>query len=362
MIRQKVFLAETKIEDSEKGLIRAVVSTESEDRDGDIIRASGWELEHFRRNPILVSSHNYMQLRSIIGEWVEMVVRGKRLEGLARYYVGEGNEEADWGFKLASRGRAAYSVGFIPIKSVARSEGGHEFMEQELLEVSHVVVPSNRDALQVMARSAGTLPVVAEMCSDLLSEIVNKAGRIMSQANLDKLHRVMDMVSDIHTGVCDMGEDCPLKKNTGFVILKSVPDDVSRQMADEGETWEAPRLSDFTGESWDSLSDSQKRRIAGHFAWAESMPPDTYGSLKLPHHRPSDGKVVWRGVAAAMAVLLGARGGVDIPDVDRSRVHGHLAAHYRQFDKEVPELRTFVPESRREERVAQILDMELEED
>lgn len=116
-----------------------------------------------------------------------------------------------------------------------------------------------------------------------------------------------------------------------------VPSDVSDELAPEDEPWEAPNLSDFTDKPWAELSLAEKRRIAGHFAWAASMPPETYGDLKLPHHRPQDGKVVWRGVVAAMAALMGARGGVNIPAQDRRRVYEHLARHYRQFDREPPE-------------------------
>lgn len=115
-----------------------------------------------------------------------------------------------------------------------------------------------------------------------------------------------------------------------------VPEDVSEKTAPEDEPWEAPALSDFTDKRWDELSDAEKRRIAGHYAWAADMPPETFGDLKLPHHRPSDGAVVWRGVAAAMAALMGARGGVDIPKEDRRRVYNHLARHYEQFDREPP--------------------------
>lgn len=116
-----------------------------------------------------------------------------------------------------------------------------------------------------------------------------------------------------------------------------VPSDVSDRLAPEDTPWEAPTLSDFTDQPWDELSAEEKIRIARHYAWARTMPPETFSDLKLPHHRPSDGAVVWRGVAAAMAALLGARGGVDIPGADRRRVYEHLARHYRQFDREPPE-------------------------
>jgi hypothetical protein len=72
-------------------------------------------------------------------------------------------------------------------------------------------------------------------------------------------------------------------------------------------------------------------------AWVDASAPDVKSSYKLPHHE-ADGlhRVVWRGVAAAMGIMMGARGGVDIPDADRQAVYNHLATHYRQFDKEPP--------------------------
>jgi len=111
-----------------------------------------------------------------------------------------------------------------------------------------------------------------------------------------------------------------------------VPADVSREKAPEGESWEALTLSDFTDESWDDLSDTEKRRIAGHFAWANEMPPEKFGNLKLGHHRASDGAVVWRGVANAAARL----NQTDIPEADKTKVRSHLGSHYRQFERTPP--------------------------
>jgi len=84
------------------------------------------------------------------------------------------------------------------------------------------------------------------------------------------------------------------------------------------------------------------RRYRQAFAWYDEDEPELFGSYKLPHHDIIDGRlvVVWRGVAAAMAVLMGARGGVDIPDEDRRSVYAHLARHYRQFEREPPSYET----------------------
>ena len=77
------------------------------------------------------------------------------------------------------------------------------------------------------------------------------------------------------------------------------------------------------------------------FAWYDPEHADDFSGYKLPHHDVIDGRlvVVWRGVAAAMAALMGARGGVDIPAEDRRGVNNHLAKHYAQFDREPPEFR-----------------------
>ena len=71
----------------------------------------------------------------------------------------------------------------------------------------------------------------------------------------------------------------------------------------------------------------------------DNDPPQEKTAYKLPHHEVIDGRlhVVWRGVVAAMTVVNGARGGVDIPESDRRKAYDHLAEHYREFDEEPPD-------------------------
>ena len=176
MLRTKLIRAETKVEDAQAGRISAIVSTEDRDRDGDIIRQEGWNLDNFSSHPVLLASHDYRSLTSQIGEWEDMGVKGKKLVGQARYYIGDGNAEADWGFKLASRGVAAYSVGFIPDMAKAErmgkdgdSSSSFVFKGQELLEISHVTVPSNPKALQHL-KALATHPVMKEILDEMTDE------------------------------------------------------------------------------------------------------------------------------------------------------------------------------------------------
>jgi hypothetical protein len=107
--------------------------------------------------------------------------------------------------------------------------------------------------------------------------------------------------------------------------------------------------------SWDWSGTDKFDQILDHGGWQAIVnthawhdpaedpnhrPPRERQAYKLPHHELVDGRlsVVWNGVVAAMTVLNGARGGVDIPDGDRRAVYDHLAAHYHEFDEEPPEL------------------------
>lgn len=110
----------------------------------------------------------------------------------------------------------------------------------------------------------------------------------------------------------------------------SVPSDVSKETMNPGAKWDAPTLREFTEKSWDELSDSERRHIAGHFAWSAHMPPKTFGDLKFPHHDPETGKVNKHGVDNAVSRLDSA----DIPDSDKAKVLSHLRAHQRQFTKD----------------------------
>ncbi|MCK4575761.1 hypothetical protein KAU34_05100, partial [candidate division WOR-3 bacterium] len=75
--------------------------------------------------------------------------------------------------------------------------------------------------------------------------------------------------------------------------------------------------------------------------WYDTEHADLKTAYKLPHHKASGYSTVWRGVAAAMGALLGARGGVQIPANDKKGVYNHLKKHYAEFDKEAPEFREY---------------------
>lgn len=166
---------EVKVIDRKAGRVEAVVSTETRDRDGDIIRQAGWDLDNFMKNPVMLDSHRYGSLEAVIGRWDSMEVKGKKLIGEATYRIGRGQQNADIAFDIAKDGGAAFSVGFIPDMSKAKEiDGKNEFFQnfefngQQLLEVSQVSVPSNPDAMQ---RMIGLHPLIDDMIAEKLITI-----------------------------------------------------------------------------------------------------------------------------------------------------------------------------------------------
>ena len=132
------------------------------------------------------------------------------------------------------------------------------------------------------------------------------------------------------------------------IDLRVVPDNISTAVDEDRRTpWERPRLEDFTSEQWSDLSDEERDDIAGHFTWSPTMPPDSFSELSLPHHRASDGKVVWRGLTAAAARL----NQTNVPESALSAIRAHLAAHYRAFGEEAPWERSAPDETMRRERL-----------
>lgn len=130
--------------------VKFVASDETEDRMGDIIRAKGWDLEDFKRNPVLLWGHNSSE--PPIGT-VDIGIQGTKLIADATFATEDENPFAERIFKLVKSGIVrAVSVGFSPIEAkLRRDEDGNilgvEYMKQALHELSVVSVPANPNAL-----------------------------------------------------------------------------------------------------------------------------------------------------------------------------------------------------------------------
>jgi HK97 family phage prohead protease len=137
--------------DLDKRLVTIVASDETVDRYGDVIVASGWDVESYRRNPVVLLDHRY-SVSSIVGT-AAVKVESKQLK--ARITVDDPELNADAAVvmaKLRAGSLRAVSVGFIVgdteyIRDKDDRITGVRILQSELLEISFVAVPANPSAV-----------------------------------------------------------------------------------------------------------------------------------------------------------------------------------------------------------------------
>lgn len=138
--------------DGDRPIIKYLGSDASEDRYGSILDPKGWQLEAFRRNPVILWAHDYS--RPPIGRALDVQVTSRGLEFTVEF-ASQVNAFAREVYELVRGGFCSgVSVGFLPIeaekyKSATVPNGENlRYTKQELLELSVVPVPANRASLQ----------------------------------------------------------------------------------------------------------------------------------------------------------------------------------------------------------------------
>lgn len=139
-----------------------VASDESTDRYGDIIRASGWRLDNYRKNSVVLYGHQTDSLP--LGLVPTIGVEGTRLIAQVEWVKAGTTAFADSAWAMLEQGVLnAVSVGFLPLARPLpifdedQHVTGFEFIAQDLLELSVVTVPANPNALQI-AKDFGLTP------------------------------------------------------------------------------------------------------------------------------------------------------------------------------------------------------------
>ena len=127
-----------------------VLSTDDVDRHGDVVSSDGWRLEAYLRNPVLLWAHDYRH--PAIGRAVSVWTEPHRL--LATMEFAPSGFAQEVATLYVTGFQWGVSVGFRPIRWEERRDArtgaflGLRYLEQELLEVSAVPVPANRQALR----------------------------------------------------------------------------------------------------------------------------------------------------------------------------------------------------------------------
>ena len=142
----KIFDVEVKGVDEENFTLEAIFSSKKEDRHGDVV-IQDFDLKAFKKNPVILNSHNYGDAKAVIGKAISKTVKVEKgkLQGKIQFAVNE-NPDAKIIFDLYAGGFLnAFSIGFMPLEFDEKDWS--KILRSELLEVSAVSVPANADAL-----------------------------------------------------------------------------------------------------------------------------------------------------------------------------------------------------------------------
>lgn len=181
--------------------IRFVCSSDQVDRYGEIIEPGAYReiLPQFMLNPVFMAGHVYVGPAgepTSIGYWRDLKVTDKGLEGTAWFNQTKLGEDYWQTYKSLSQ--RAVSVGFISLANEMREmviDGSTQRVrvhtQVELLEISAVAIPANRQSLM---RAAGFMP------DGLLSSDRASGGAELFTKRLENIERKLDRLFSTEPG------------------------------------------------------------------------------------------------------------------------------------------------------------------
>lgn len=142
--------------------VRMLASNSQEDRHGDTIDPSGWKLDNFKRNPVILWAHD--KHSPPIGKATDVGITARGLELTIEFATADVYPFADTIYNLfVNDFLNAGSVGFIPIRWEYRDDAngcGVDFKEQELIEYSIVPIPSLATSLALAKSAVDLAPLI----------------------------------------------------------------------------------------------------------------------------------------------------------------------------------------------------------
>jgi len=134
--------------------VRFTVTTNSVDRERDVIETVGIDTSAYERNPVVQFAHDYRSLP--VGRTTKFERSETSLIATVEFASADLNPFADQVFKMIKAGfLSACSIGFRPLEWVYdETRGGVNFLKSEMLEFSICPVPANGEAL-IAAHAAG---------------------------------------------------------------------------------------------------------------------------------------------------------------------------------------------------------------
>lgn len=340
------------IVEKHEGKMLAIASEEVMDREGEILSMDGWDLKNFKANPQMLWYHNIRERSLPIGraEGIKKVTIDGKKKLVFEPVFEEITEFGRTVKKFFEEGFLnSFSVGFMPLE-----KEDNRYTKQELLEISAVPVPALPSA-QIIKRSLelGVNEKVAKavMGDDkALGEVMDEGQKEMGKKELGTPEKKVEEKKEekkeiVPEPVKEEKKEEPKeekKEEQKEVESKRAVPFESHEKAPDSRDWDlgaaVSRIKKWATDEGEKLDFVKYRK---GFAWYDNEKVEDIASYKFPHHDIQGATMitVWRGVASTMALLLGADGGIELPEDERKAVYNHLKKHYEEFNKPVPEFR-----------------------
>lgn len=147
---KKFFHIETSIKSAKERTVKGFASTKFPDRVNDVVVPSALavSMELYMKNPLILLDHDHTQPIGLVKSW-QVTEDGLWVEAqIGKTSLGD----QTWA-EIEQGLRRAFSIGFIPMEMDYKDDGGFLITELELLEISVVTIPANRESLFSIAKA-----------------------------------------------------------------------------------------------------------------------------------------------------------------------------------------------------------------
>lgn len=343
-----------KVVDLANRQVEWTISTGMVDRDQDTIAVAGWQLENFRKNPVVLWAHSSRQ--PPVGRAPEVEIKGKRLRSVSEFTPAGVSPFNDMIFNMVVLDfLRAVSVGFLPMEFERAPEDsgrgfGFDFLKQDLLEYSVVPVPANPEALR-RAKDQGVdlNPMIAWAEQTLDDWSTEGKGLLLPRKVVERAYRIADGEKTIVALAIEPSDlAAAALKDLG---IEAVDVDVVEHVEPAKETDDEdkgvigyatahPDGTPLAGKDstlrWDvrverRAADASDLKVIS--AWVEDGGEDRKSAYRFLHHRAATPhSCVFRALVAAAGRLAAST----IPEADKTGVRQHVGRHYREFDETAP--------------------------
>ena len=346
--------------DEKKMEIDFVSSDETVDRDHEVIRASGWKLTNYRKNPVILFAHNWSDLP--IGKANKTKIENDKLLTTIQFASKEeGSDLGESVFLLVSGGFLnTLSVGFHVLESEWNGDCPdtlkpddilRTFVKQELLEQSVVPVPANPNARAIRSVSEYDTTDLRKELSWMKSKgiMVDETYKYLTgiydflESRKNLYYPVKQCKHEDCQEARDKGE-CEYTEETNKQVEKKISGKRGLPLAERDSPWSSAvvrrRVARWASSNGSGDKDTIDWKKYGQAFVVLRAPdvPDDFGSYALPFAMVIENNLtaIPRGIFAAAAVLMGARGGIELTEADERGAKSFLKSYYERLELEPP--------------------------